>query len=66
MTKITITIPIDPTKGTKIQVEGHSGPGCQKLTEAIEAGLGHVTANEPTEEFGQAEQQQQSGQHLTA
>ena len=59
MAKITITIPRDPSKGTSIKVEGHSGPGCQKLTEAIEAALGVTTGDVQTEEFDHIVTQQQ-------
>ena len=59
MAKITITVPRDPSKGTSIKVEGHSGPGCQKLTEAIEASLGTVTNDTQTEEFDHVVTQEQ-------
>ena len=59
MAKITITIPRDPSKGTSIKVEGHSGPGCQKLTEAIEASLGATTGDVQTEEFDHVVTQEQ-------
>jgi len=61
--KITITVPRDPSKGTKITVEGHAGPGCKTLTAAIEASLGSTTQTHTTDEFNQAppvaEQQRQ-------
>jgi len=60
--KISITCPADPTKGTKISVEGYPGPGCKALIEAIERALGKVTADTETDEFSQnpvTEQQQE-------
>lgn len=58
MAKIVITVPRDPNKGTKIEVGGHAGPGCQKLTEGIEKALGKTVKDELTDEFLQAPQQQ--------
>jgi Tfp pilus assembly protein PilZ len=49
--KITITVSRDPAKPTTIKVEGHNGPGCQKLTEAVEAALGTTVSDTQTEEF---------------
>ena len=59
MAKIVISIPRDPSKGTSIKVEGHSGPGCQKLTEAIEAALGVTTGDVQTEEYNHVVTQEQ-------
>ena len=60
--KITLTISRDPSKGTKIAVEGHAGPGCKTLTAAIEASLGSTTQTQTTDEFNQAEVQQKQQQ----
>ena len=60
--RITITIPLDPEKPTTIDVEGHSGPGCQKLTEAIQAALGTTTDTILKAEFHQQEQQEDQQQ----
>ena len=56
MAKITITVSRDPSKGTKIAVEGHAGPGCKALTDAVEKALGQVTQTHITGEFNQAPQ----------
>lgn len=53
MAKITMTFSRDPKKGTTIAVEGHPGPGCQKLTEEIERRLGQIVSDTPTEELYQ-------------
>jgi hypothetical protein len=58
MSKIIVNLPRDPNKEVTIQVEGHVGPGCQKLTRAIEQGLGATTNDAQTDEFYQAEVKQ--------
>lgn len=53
MAKIIVNVPRDPNKGTTVTVEGHAGPGCQKMTEGIERALGKTVKDDTTEEFNQ-------------
>jgi len=62
MAKIIITIPRDPKQGTTIKVEGHPGPGCKSLTEKLEQALGRVVSDVETDEYHQAEIQQDQQQ----
>lgn len=57
-----ITITIADGGGTEIKVEGHAGPGCKQLTEAIEKALGTVTSDTKTHEFHQFAKQGQQTQ----
>jgi len=52
-----IIVDIDHAGEVKIKVEGCSGPGCQRLTQAIEASLGKTTADVKTGEFYQQQKQ---------
>ncbi len=52
-----IIVEIDEAGETTVKVEGHAGPGCQKLSEAIEKALGSVTGDVKTREFTQAAKQ---------
>lgn len=63
MAKIIITVSRDPSKGTKIEVEGHAGPGCQKLTEGIEKAIGKTVNDELTDEFHQVTQWQEQQEY---
>ena len=59
--KVVITVPQDPKRGVKVEVEGHPGPSCQNLTEGIEKALGKTTGTELKDEYyrtQQAENQQ--------
>ncbi len=62
-TKITVTIPRDPSKGVSIDVDGVTGPRCAKLTEKLEAAMGKVQAREEKGEFHQMSQDQGQEQY---
>ena len=51
MSKITVTIPVDPSTGITVAVTGKPGPSCKSLTAAIEAALGNATTTTQTDEF---------------
>ena len=57
-----IIIDIADGGATQIKVEGCAGPGCQKLTEAIEQALGTVTSDQKTPEYHMAAKQSQQAQ----
>ncbi len=46
-----IVIQVQKDGDTQISVNGVSGPGCQDLTNAIEAALGQVQSRECTVEY---------------
>lgn len=48
---IRVVVPRDPTKGVKVEVEGHPGPSCQNLTEGIEKALGKTTSTELKDDY---------------
>jgi len=64
MSRITITVPADPDKQTRVAVEGHAGPGCHDLTANLQRAMGQTTTSTETDEYYQAEQQSQQGLDL--
>lgn len=50
-----ITITITPEGETEVSVAGVKGKGCQALTAALEAALGTVVSDMPTDEMNQRE-----------
>jgi hypothetical protein len=51
-----IIVTIDTEAEVNIEVKGHSGPGCQKLTEDLEKALGETTKDSRNHEFHQQRQ----------
>lgn len=56
-----VTITISPEGNSRIAVSGVAGPGCQKLTEALERAIGTTTEDVKTSDtnrtIGQAAEQ---------
>lgn len=48
-----LLITIDADGNTKIEVRGIKGKSCKDVTKAIEAALGKVTSDKPTQEMTQ-------------
>ncbi len=48
-----IIIEINAEGESRIEVKGHAGSGCQKLTEQIEKALGETTQDTKTHEYHQ-------------
>jgi hypothetical protein len=48
-----IIVLIDEEGSSEVTVKGHRGPGCQKLTEALERDLGAATSDRRTAEYEQ-------------
>lgn len=57
MAKIKITIPRDTDGGTKLEVEGVTGPECVSLTEGLSRVLGSDLDRELTDEYEQVPEQ---------
>ena len=48
-----IIVTIDTAAEVQVEVKGHSGPGCQKLTQDLEKALGETTKDSKTHEYHQ-------------
>lgn len=61
---IRITVPRDPARGVKVEVDGVTGESCTSLTAKIEQALGSPGQRELTEEYYHVETQQEHNQEL--
>ena len=48
-----IIVTIDTEAEVQVEVKGHTGPGCQQLTEALEKAIGETTKDSKTHEYHQ-------------
>lgn len=58
----TITIDIDDSGNAQVEAAGVNGASCKDLTRAVEAAIGHVTADQKKPEFYQPQSQTQPAQ----
>jgi hypothetical protein len=54
----TITVTIDPSGASTVEVNGVQGPNCKELTAKLEQALGATIGSVPKAEFYEAAQQQ--------
>ena len=60
--RIIITVPRDPSKGIRVEVEGATGQSCTELTANIENALGKVQDRTLKDEYHQIDSGQQLNQ----
>ena len=59
-----IIITIDPEGEAKVEVKGHSGEGCLKLTQDLERALGEKKSDVKTREYSQRNRNRVRVDHL--
>lgn len=60
--RITITIPNDPDKPVRIEVDGVTGPSCKDLTRQLEAAFGAPETTQEKPEYNEVQRNQKGNQ----